>query len=90
MNEKELIKKLEGEGFKDLRVCPIEQNFNSGEHTHDERTVHIILTGELTISDKNGTKTFHPGDRVEFPAGTKHNAKSSKKGSMIVGVKHKL
>ena len=86
--EKERMKKLEKEGFTDVRVCPIEAGMDSGEHTHDEHTVHVILSGELTITGKNGTKTFRPGDRVEFPKGTRHSAKGGpSKGRMIVGVK---
>lgn len=88
MDKRTVIKKLEKEGFTDIRVCPIPPRFDSGEHTHDEHTVHVILTGELTITDKNNTKTFYPGDCVEFGAGTTHSAKGgAKKGSMIVGVK---
>lgn len=50
--------------------------------------MHIILAGELTIIDKKSTKTYRPGDRVEFPAGTTHTAKgSTTPGKMIVGVK---
>ena len=90
MNKQEWIRKLKEEGFTDIRVCPIESNFDSGEHTHDEHTVHVILTGELTIIDKNGVKTFYPGDKVEFPKGTTHKAIGRpKRGSMIVGVKRK-
>jgi len=82
------MKRLRQEGFTDLRVYPIESGFDSGEHTHSKHTVHVILTGELSITDKKGTKTYWPGDKVEFPAGATHSAKGGlKKGSMIVGVK---
>lgn len=82
------IKRLEQEGFTDIRVCPIEAGFDAGWHTHDQHTVHVILSGELTISDRESVKTLHPGDRVEFPAGTTHKAKGvADAGSMIVGVK---
>lgn len=84
---RKMIKELEKEGFTELRVCQIEAGFDSGKHTHEQHTVHVILDGELVISDKQGTRTFYPGDRVEFPVGTTHTARSSKKGSMIVGVK---
>lgn len=88
MNREKWIKILEKEGFKDIMVCPIEANFDSREHTHNEHTVHVILSGELTIVDKKGRKTYCPGDRIEFPVGTTHKALGgSKKGSMIVGVK---
>lgn len=87
-NLAEWLKKLEHEGFKELRVCPIPGPDTGSEHTHDLPTVHIILNGELTVSDQAGTKKFKAGDRVEFPAGTTHKANgNSDNGSMIVGVK---
>ena len=87
LNEKEWTKKLKKEGFSDIRVCPLPPNIDTDEHTHDQHTVHIILSGELVISDDSGTKIYLPGDRVEFPAGTTHKAKGSGNGEMIVGVK---
>lgn len=88
LNEHEWMEKLEKEGFADLRVCPLPPDKDTGEHTHDVHTVHVILGGELTIIDKKGRRTFRPGDKVEFPAGTRHRAVGNPKGgSMIVGVK---
>lgn len=88
-NLSEWIYRLESEGYKDLRVCPIPgPDPDAGEHTHDVQTVHIILNGELTITDHNGSNTFKSGDKVEFPAETTHKAQgSSANGSMLVGVK---
>lgn len=87
MNEQSLLKKLKKEGFTNLRICPLPPPIDTGEHTHDQHTVHLILEGTLTITDKKGTKIFRPGDRVEFPAGTTHTAKGSVSGKMISGVK---
>jgi mannose-6-phosphate isomerase-like protein (cupin superfamily) len=72
MTEKEWIAALEQEGFTDVRVCPIPPRSGASMHTHDQHTVHVILKGDLTITDDTGTKTFSPGSRVDFPAGTKH------------------
>ncbi|MDB4978573.1 MAG: hypothetical protein JWM56_759, partial [Candidatus Peribacteria bacterium] len=84
----EWIATLEREGFKDIGVCPIPPNKDLPEHMHDQHTVHMILEGELIIKDNEGTKTYRPGDRVEFPAGTTHKARgSTDTGKMIIGVK---
>jgi quercetin dioxygenase-like cupin family protein len=84
----ELIKELEQEGYTDVHVCPIPPNRDFPEHTHQEDTVHIITSGELNITDRSGTRTYRPGDRIEFPAGTTHQARgSTDSGKMIVGVK---
>ncbi|MBI2448895.1 cupin domain-containing protein [Candidatus Pacearchaeota archaeon] len=88
MNKQELVKQLKKEGFTDVRVCPLPPNTDTPEHTHDEHTVHVILSGGLEIFDSEGRKTYHPGDRIEFPAGTTHKAKGlTKSGKMIVGVR---
>ncbi len=89
-NEQQWMEKLKKDGFTDLRVCPLPPNIDTGKHTHEQHTVHIILDGELTIIDNTGRKTYGNGDRVEFPAGTTHKAiGTSGGGSMIVGVKIK-
>lgn len=88
MNEQALITSLEQEGYTDVRVCPIPPDVDLPEHTHDEHTVHIILNGGLIIIDGEGTHTYKPGDRVEFPAGTVHKARgTTNDGTMIIGVK---
>jgi quercetin dioxygenase-like cupin family protein len=88
MNPNTYIEQLRDEGFSDVQIHEMEEGFNAGEHVHDEHTVHIILKGGLEITDETGTKIYDEGDRVEFPAGTKHSAKSaSAPFSMIVGVK---
>jgi hypothetical protein len=88
INEHELTKKLESEGFTNVVPCDLAPNHDPGEHTHDEDTVHIIESGELIIIDPSGTRSYVPGDRVEFSAGTKHIAHVGPEGCrMIVGVR---
>lgn len=81
-------KKIEEEGFSKVTVCPNGPNTEFPEHTHDVRTVHVLLKGELTIIDSRGESTFHEGERFEFSAGTTHRAKCGSTGcTFIVGVK---
>lgn len=88
MNEKEWIAKLKNEGFKDIRVCPVEPTSEFGEHSHDEHTVHVILKGELHVKDKTGKKTMKEGDYFEFPASTTHSTKTGPHGvTFIVAVR---
>ena len=84
---KKWMEKLKKDGFSDIRVCPLPPDADTPAHTHDRHTVHIILSGKLTISDGRGTKTYKRGDRVEFPAGTTHKARGSAGGEMLIGVK---
>lgn len=84
--ESELIAALHAEGFCNVEVVEIEPKERTGKHTHSECTVHVILEGEITISDPRGKTTYKAGDRVEFPKGTIHTAIPGPKGvKMIVG-----
>ena len=90
INQKEWIEKLQKEGFREVRVVPLPPYADKNEHTHDQYQIDVVLKGKLTISDQNGAKTYLPGDRVEFPAGTVHIARGGPAGGdMIVGVKEK-
>jgi quercetin dioxygenase-like cupin family protein/uncharacterized protein YndB with AHSA1/START domain len=79
------MQQLEKEGFSGLSVCPLPGR-DTPEHTHDEATTHIILTGELEVTEKGNTLIYKHGDRAFFPAGTKHIAKSNG-GFMLMGTK---
>ncbi|MEO6728847.1 MAG: cupin domain-containing protein [Candidatus Dojkabacteria bacterium] len=80
------LQTLEEEGYGDLTA--VNMPFGKPEHTHDNETVHIILLGDLHTSEKGEEKTFSPGDKVVFPAGTTHTANADDtKGIMIVGFK---
>lgn len=89
MNQEEWMKQLREEGFTDLSVHEFgTSDIPSGEHTHDVHTVHIILKGELHITENGETQTFKEGERVDFQAGTTHTAKTGSDGcTMIVGTR---
>ncbi len=88
MTEQEAITKLTQEGFKNVKVVHMEPNANMGQHTHAENTVHIIIKGELFITDEDGTKEYEKGDRVEFMADTVHTAAvSNEPFIMVVGTR---
>src|SRR3989344_6672895 len=88
MDKEMWLEKLEKEGYKNVRIVEQPPNTDFGEHVHDEHTVHVIVMGDLIISEKGEEKILKVGDRCEFPAGTKHGAKTGSEGlTMIVGVK---
>ena len=88
MTDQEWIQQLEEEGYKELHVVPFEPNAVVGEHTHDQATLHVILEGDMTLTDKDGEMQLYAGDRFEIPAGTVHSAKSGPNGcKFIAGVK---
>lgn len=86
MDEHQWIEKLKAEGWQNVQVCPNEANKTFEEHTHDQKTVHVILKGEIDLIEGEEVVTLKEGDYYEIPAGTTHVAKSGPEGvSFIVG-----
>jgi len=86
-NEKDWIEKLQQEGFTDVHVVTIRPG-EDPQHTHDFDTINVLLDGEITIIDEQGSRTFRAGDRMETPAGTTHRAVNGPTvGRMVVGIR---
>ncbi len=82
------MQKLEREGFKDIQVSAHAPDADFPEHRHDLATAHVVLEGELTITDATGTRTVHPGERFDVSAGTVHAARCGPGGcTFLMGVK---
>jgi quercetin dioxygenase-like cupin family protein len=89
MDEKIIIQKLIEQGYQDVRVHPLNTlGIESEPHTHEESTVHVILEGELTMTELGSVKTIKKGDMLLIPAGTTHTIKTPPEGcKFVVGVK---
>ena len=75
MDEKELSKQLEREGFAHAYVWQDRPNTFYPEHTHETETAHIILSGELMLTMGGHAETYRAGARCDVPAGAVHSAK---------------
>lgn len=88
MDEQAWVKKLEQEGYMHVAVCQNGANSNFGEHTHEKPTVHVILQGQLILTEEEVEKTYNAGDRLEIAPETTHDAKCGPEGcKFVVGVK---
>jgi mannose-6-phosphate isomerase-like protein (cupin superfamily) len=88
MTQSDWMEQLTREGYTNLNVCTMEAATDFGQHTHDLSTVHVILKGSLTMTDKQGSLTISQGERFDIPAGTTHRTNCGPDGlQMIVGVK---
>jgi quercetin dioxygenase-like cupin family protein len=74
MNERELAKQLEKEGFGHTYVWQDAPKVCYPEHTHATETAHVILKGEMTLTIAGQTQTYGIGERCDVPAGTLHAA----------------
>jgi uncharacterized cupin superfamily protein len=87
-NENELRRQLVSEGFADTFVWQDGPQAFYSDHTHNGKTAHIILDGEMTLTMEGQSRTFRVGDRCDVPAGTVHSAQMGPKGCRyLVGEK---
>jgi quercetin dioxygenase-like cupin family protein len=80
LDESELRKQLEAEGFSGTFVWQDAPEAFYSDHTHAARTAHIILDGEMTLTMKGGSQTYRAGDRCDVPAGAVHSARMGARG----------
>jgi mannose-6-phosphate isomerase-like protein (cupin superfamily) len=80
LNEKELTQQLYAEGFTRVFVWTDGSGVHYAEHTHKSETVHIILTGQMTLEMDGQSEVYQPGDRVDVPPGQTHIATMGPEG----------
>jgi mannose-6-phosphate isomerase-like protein (cupin superfamily) len=80
MNERELAKQLEREGFGNTYVRQDGPNTHYPDHTHPMETAHIILSGEMTLTMNGRSECYAAGQRCDVPAGAVHSARMGPKG----------
>jgi mannose-6-phosphate isomerase-like protein (cupin superfamily) len=79
-DQKSLEGDLRQEGFLHTYVWQDGPNAFYPDHTHAEETAHIILDGEMTLTQGGETRTYGAGERSDVPAGAVHSAKMGPRG----------
>jgi mannose-6-phosphate isomerase-like protein (cupin superfamily) len=83
-----LERKLHEEGFLHTYVWQDGPNAFYPDHTHAVETAHIILDGEMTLTQGGETRTFCVGERCDVSAGAVHSAKMGPRGcKYLIGEK---
>ena len=80
MDEKDLARALQREGFGHTFVWEDGPDTHYPDHTHATETAHIILSGEMTLTMNGRSETYRAKDRCDVPAGTVHSARIGPKG----------
>jgi len=80
MDEKELSRRLESEGFCHTYVWHDRPHAYYPDHTHNTETAHIVLSGEMTLRMYGRESTYRAGERCDVPAGAVHSAKMGPAG----------
>ena len=74
-DQKSLERQLHGEGFLHTYVWQDGPHAFYPDHTHAVETAHIILDGEMTLTQGGETHTYCAGERCDVSAGAVHSAK---------------
>jgi mannose-6-phosphate isomerase-like protein (cupin superfamily) len=80
VDDKQLARDLQREGFAHTYVWQDGPNTAYPDHTHDTETAHIILSGEITLTTAGASRTYRAGERCDVPAGAVHSARMGPKG----------
>jgi hypothetical protein len=80
IDQKSLERQLHGDGFLHTYVWQDGPNAFYPDHTHAVQTAHIILEGEMTLTQAGATRTYAPGQRCDVAAGAVHSAKMGPRG----------
>jgi mannose-6-phosphate isomerase-like protein (cupin superfamily) len=87
-DQKSLERQLHGEGFHHTYIWQDGPNAFYSDHTHAVETAHIILDGEMTLTQGAEARTFGVGERCDVPAGALHSAKMGPNGcKYLIGEK---
>jgi quercetin dioxygenase-like cupin family protein len=79
-DETTLKLQLHNEGFLNTYVWQDSPDAFYADHTHAAETAHIILDGQMTLTQGGATRTFHAGERCDVPAGAVHSVKMGPRG----------
>jgi quercetin dioxygenase-like cupin family protein len=80
LDEDKFKEQLRRQGFSRVYAWQDAAGALYPEHTHEGLTAHIILDGEMTLSMRGGSKTYHAGERCDVPAGAVHSARMGPDG----------
>ena len=76
----QVAQQLRAEGFAHTYVWQDGPNAHYADHTHAAETAHIILDGEMTLTQGGWTRNYGAGERCDVPAGAVHSARMGPRG----------
>jgi quercetin dioxygenase-like cupin family protein len=79
-DQKSLERQLHQEGFHYTYVWQDPPDTFYPDHTHDVETAHVVLEGQLTLTQGGETHTYAVGERCDVPANVVHSAQMGPHG----------
>jgi quercetin dioxygenase-like cupin family protein len=84
ITEAEAIRALAEEGFTTVYVWQDKPGAVYADHTHSTSSTHLVLEGEMTLTQGEVARTYRAGERCDVPAGAVHSARMGPKGCKYV------
>ncbi len=83
IDQKSLEGQLRTEGFLHTYIWQDGPNAFYADHTHAGPTAHIIVEGEMTLTQGGETRRYRAGERCDVPAGAVHSARMGRTAANI-------
>jgi quercetin dioxygenase-like cupin family protein len=80
MNEADIVKELEAEGFDKVYVWAAEPGEEDPEHTHPFDTRLVVIEGDIRITMNGDVHTLSPGESFDIPHDMPHEGHAGMKG----------
>jgi len=80
MKEDDYRIQLRSEGFTHIYTWQDRPGTFYPDHTHPTLSAHIILDGEMSLTQNGQSRTYRPGERCDVPANCVHNARMGPEG----------
>lgn len=84
MNEEQFRQILRARGYDEPAIMESEPGSEREMHCHDRSNLSLVLSGEFTLVQESGAKTYGPGDCCENEAGTLHTERIGLNGVTVL------
>jgi len=84
MSEDEAIQTLKDQDFAHVYAHEDGARVKYEPHSHDTKTSHIVVRGDMTLVVEGRTVELQPGDRFDIPAHAVHSAVMGNEGCRYI------
>jgi quercetin dioxygenase-like cupin family protein len=89
MNRQEFETRLREDGYTEIEAKSLQPRPANDEHGHPYAVRGLVLSGAFTVTQRNATKTYRPGEIFSVAADIDHSEQIGPEGAeVIVGRKY--
>jgi quercetin dioxygenase-like cupin family protein len=84
MGEEQFHERLREHGYGEGEFKDFAPNLDGPMHTHDFSVMLMVVSGEFTLAQPDGARTFRPGELCELAAGSPHAERTGPGGARVI------